>query len=201
MERVFKLLKSIPIDLGQETVANRTRGKVIAMEFAGNGRGKKALDIGCGKGRQSEILIKKGFDVISVDKTKQYEKCRTVDADRMLPFKDNSFDLVWASEVIEHLANVKSAINEFRRVLRPGGKMILTTPNSYFILMKPFYWLKYKPKDLQNKEHLHFFNYEDVRKLFPESAIYGYFPYFFIKFRIKYLAGLLSPTFIIIDKK
>jgi SAM-dependent methyltransferase len=46
-----------------------------------------------------------------------------------LPFDDQSFDLIYCAEVIEHLINPDFAVEEFRRVLRPEGRILITTPN------------------------------------------------------------------------
>lgn len=46
-----------------------------------------------------------------------------------LPFEDRAFDLVYAAEVIEHLLDPDFAMEEFTRVLRPNGKVLMTTPN------------------------------------------------------------------------
>ena len=57
-------------------------------------------------------------------------KALTLDvSSEALPFADSSFDFVYASEVIEHLYNPDFAIDEFKRVLRPRGKILLSTPN------------------------------------------------------------------------
>ncbi len=46
-----------------------------------------------------------------------------------LPFEDGSFDVVWASEVIEHVADTARFLSDVRRVLVPGGRLLVTTPN------------------------------------------------------------------------
>lgn len=46
-----------------------------------------------------------------------------------LPFRDGSFDSVFASEILEHLPNSGDALNEWSRVLKPGGHLIIFTPN------------------------------------------------------------------------
>jgi SAM-dependent methyltransferase len=52
-----------------------------------------------------------------------------VDVDRLSPIEDSSFDSVIASHVIEHLANPLRALQEFHRVLRPGGRLVLIVPD------------------------------------------------------------------------
>ena len=54
---------------------------------------------------------------------------RLVPFDGPLPFEDSSFDLVWASEVIEHVADTGQWLSEVRRVLAPGGRLLVTTPS------------------------------------------------------------------------
>jgi SAM-dependent methyltransferase len=46
-----------------------------------------------------------------------------------LPYPDESFDLVTCSEVLEHVENFRAVLREIRRVLKPGGLMVITTPN------------------------------------------------------------------------
>jgi SAM-dependent methyltransferase len=45
-----------------------------------------------------------------------------------LPFAEDAFDVVWAGEVLEHVADVVGLLAEVRRVLRWGGRLLLTTP-------------------------------------------------------------------------
>lgn len=203
---LLRLLKKIPIDLGQEHMNQTTQGKKIALSLVPRvplfARGKRtALDVGCRKGFQTLLLEKQGYAVTSIDVDKSFERCIIVDANKKLPFKDNGFDLIWCSEVIEHLANPAFTANEFRRVLRPGGKMILTTPNSYFWLMKPFHWIGLSPRKLQRKDHTQFFHEKDIRRIFPQANIYGFFPYLIVKVTIDKLLGPLTPTFVIREQK
>ena len=171
------------------------------MNLVGSGKNKKALDAGCREGKQTRALERKGYKVTSIDISKEYEKCRIVDLNKKLPFKDNSFDLIWCSEVIEHLKSPEFTVNEFRRVLRKGGKMVLTTPNSYCWIFKFLYLFGLTPKQLQREDHTYFFNEKQIRRLFPKARVYGFFPYFLIKKKIAKSVGLLSPTFVIEERK
>jgi len=202
---LLSILKKIPIDLGQGNLRKTTKGKLIALSLIPKAEKRKesitALDIGCREGYQTEFLKAKGYRVTSIDIEKSIPECIVMDANKKLKFKDDSFDLIWCSEVIEHLDNPKFSVGEFRRVLKPNGKMILTTPNSYCWVFRLLHLFGLPPAKLQRKDHKHFFNIEDMKDLFPNGKIYGFFPYCIIKFKIKRLVGFLSPTFVVVDKK
>lgn len=195
--KLLSLVKKLPIDLGQGNLRKSTKGKAIALSLVRNGKNKKALDVGCREGFQSEFLRKRGYSVISVDIEKRYKNCIIADVNKKLPFKNESFDLIWCSEVIEHLGSPAKSIQEFRRVLKPKGEMILTTPNSYCWIFRLSSLFGLTPQKLQRKDHKHFFSKDDIVRLFPKARMYGFFPYCIVKFKIKKMVGLLSPTFVI----
>jgi SAM-dependent methyltransferase len=200
--RMIEILKTLPIDLGQGHMGKKTKGKSIGFEIIKiNAQGGCALDLGCREGHQSRRLERLGYYVVSVDIIKRYKNAILVDANKGLPFKNETFDLVWCSEVIEHLTDVHRTINELKRVLKTGGHAVITTPNSYFWLMNLLTLFKLTPAKLQRKDHLHFFKMSDIKILFPKARVYGFFPYLILKFKIERFVGLLSPTFIIHLKK
>ncbi len=195
--KILDILKKLPIDLGQGNLRKTTKGKMIALNLIKDGKGKTALDVGCREGIQSKLLEKKGYRVISIDIEKDYDKCRIVDVNKKLPFKNKSFDLIWCSEVIEHLDNPEKSVREFKRILKKNGDLILTTPNSYCLIFRIMYLFGLSPKKMQRNDHKHFFRISDIKKAVSNSKIYGFFPYFILKFKISRLVGLLSPTFVI----
>lgn len=198
---IISLLKKLPLDLGQGNQRYTTKGKQIALNLIDrNGQGKTALDVGCRDGYFSEILKTYGYRVVSIDIEKNYSDCQLIDANKPLPFANESIDLIWCSEVIEHLIHPQATINESRRVLKPTGQAIFTTPNSDFWLYKFLRPFGFTPQKLQNPTHLHFFNLADIKNFQP-TAIYGFFPYAVVKFTISRSINLLSPTFIFTIKK
>ncbi len=201
--QIFSILKKIPIDFGQGNLRHTTKGKQIALELVGKGdTTKTVLDVGCRDGHFSKRLESSGFITTSIDIECAYERCQRVDANRPLPFPDQTFDRIWCSEVIEHLNDPAAVIHEFRRVLKPGGFAVFTTPNSTIWLYAILRLFGKRPKDTQNPGHIHFFGTKDIIALGPrDNVLYGYFPYLFLKFRIRHLVGLLSPTFIFVIKK
>ncbi len=100
---LVSLIKKLPIDVGQAERKHDSFGKVIAFSFVDNGEGKQALEVGCRDGYWSERLKKMKYQVQSLDLEPHYEGAIQHDADTGLPFDDHMFDLVWSTEVIEHL--------------------------------------------------------------------------------------------------
>jgi SAM-dependent methyltransferase len=190
-------LKKTPIDFGQGSMRHRTAGKTIALDLIRSGKRGWALDVGCRDGFYSRLLKQKGYRVVSIDIQKRYDKTMLADANKELPFQNDVFSLIWCSEVIEHLDDVEETLKRFYRVLKPGGEMILTTPNSYFWFFRIAGILGLPPFRLQRADHKHFFSKPQIDSLFPGATVYGFFPYCLYRFRIKQMIGLLSPTFII----
>ena len=189
------LLKKYPlIDLGQENPKSASRR--LSLSLIDSGSGGMALDAGCREGFQTRELLKKNYQVVSVDIVKLFPEAQIVDLNKPLPFAGNSFDVVYSSEVIEHLIDPAFTVSEFNRVLRPSGKLIVTTPNSFCAIFRMLSLLGLKPWRIQNKDHLHFFSIKDIKKLFPGAQVYGYFP-FFVTFPILKCIPTISPCFII----
>lgn len=101
--------------------------------------GDRALDLGCGDGSFMAAIAAAGAhpvgaEVAEAALARARERhpeldFRLVPIDGPLPFEDASFELVWASEVIEHVADTARWLSEVRRVLKPGGRLLVTTPN------------------------------------------------------------------------
>ena len=114
---------------------NVERIKTISDMVSRSGNGLKVLDVGCGEGSISQQIYEMGNNVTSVDLptiTTLAHKHRALsvvagDAEQ-LAFASNSFDLVLASEVIEHLWSPYSFFNEAHRVLADNGHLIIEVP-------------------------------------------------------------------------
>ncbi len=201
-QRLIGLAKKIPVDLGQQAVAETTEGKQVALRLVPEGgAGRTALDVGCREGKQTRWLRSRGYTVTSIDVCKDFVDCQVVDVNAGLPFEDDSFDMIWCSEVLEHLEDPTASLNEMRRVTRPGGDIILTTPNSYALLFRAIAVFGLTPVRIQRDDHIHFFSEDDIRTIAPDAELYGYFPYVGPKKTIRNQIGHLSPTFVMHIRK
>jgi len=102
-------------------------------------RDTPALDVGCGEGQLTAELAGAGMAVVGIDVAEEPLRraraahpgldLRLVPAEGTWPLEDASFDLVWAGETIEHVADTAAWLSEVRRVLRSGGTLLLSTPS------------------------------------------------------------------------
>jgi 2-polyprenyl-3-methyl-5-hydroxy-6-metoxy-1,4-benzoquinol methylase len=114
---------------------NQERIKIISDMVDHLGKGLNILDVGAGDGIIGEHISKMGNNVVAVDLPTvaiQAHRCQGLlavagDAER-LSFASNIFDVVFASEIIEHLWNPHSFVAEAYRVLKTDGHLIISTP-------------------------------------------------------------------------
>lgn len=101
---------------------------------------RRILDVGCGSGATMKMLLRYGVtygldpfpSAIRLSRSRGLERLLLGDAAR-LPFESESFDLVTALDVFEHIADDQAAIGEAKRVLAPGGRLLLTVPAYGFL--------------------------------------------------------------------
>jgi ubiquinone biosynthesis O-methyltransferase len=146
------------------------------------------LEIGCGVGDFAIYLANQGANVTAVDfsskairiaKEKSQNQgvivnFQVADA-QALPFEDNSFDLIFSCECLEHVPEPQLALNEMSKVLKPFGKLILTTENysNAILLLWLVCWLRKQPfnsgEKVQPIEHL--FLYWNVKHMFNKAGL------------------------------
>lgn len=124
-------------------INHKTYLNPVVLRLVGSIKDKKTLDLGCGQGYFSRILAKKGAQVVGIDLAdklldiaKNKEKpigptyfCRN--AANLYGLKGNSFDIIVSNMAFNDISNIKGAIKECARVLRPTGKIIFSIPHPW----------------------------------------------------------------------
>lgn len=107
-------------------------------------QGDSVFEAGCGLGNWVFIFAKLGFSAYGLDislaslrSAANYGhsnnlKYKLIQGDlRKVPLKDNSFNIIVSYGAVEHFPETSEAINEFKRILKPGGACLVTTPNPF----------------------------------------------------------------------
>ncbi|WP_418284117.1 methyltransferase domain-containing protein [Halorubrum sp. DTA46] len=135
----YKYLSKVYDQVNRFTWTEEMRTEALSwLEF---GDDPKVLDVGCGTGFGTEGLLDHADDVHGLDQSiHQMEKAfgkfgkrdrvnfYRGDAER-LPFRDDTFDIVWSSGSIEYWPNPVEGLREIRRVAKPGGQVLVVGPD------------------------------------------------------------------------
>ncbi len=163
----------VDIDLWNEHVARYQ----FAVRLA---RSKRVLDAGCGAGYGAAALAAEALQVLGVDLAAEAASYAHAHyrlpnlhfaqaSCAALPVASSSLDLVVAFEVIEHLAEWREFLAEARRVLRPSGQLVVSTPNKN-------YYTASRGCAGSNPYHVHEFTceefVEELTRIFPSVCLY-----------------------------
>ena len=125
------------------------------LKFIGNLKGKKVLDAGCGEGYNTRIFSRRGALMVGIDISKkmiafarEMEKIKPLGIRYELAsftnislFADNSFDAIVSTMALMDSPNYRDAIEEFYRILRPGGELFFSISHPCF-MTKGYDWIK-----------------------------------------------------------
>ncbi|MCE9634830.1 MAG: methyltransferase domain-containing protein [Planctomycetes bacterium] len=142
--------------------------------------GALAIDTGCGAGTIAHFLTKRGLRVVALDAFEH--PCRLGRAalpaipfavgnlDTGLPFRDASVDLVVSHEVVEHLHRPQVFFDEAFRVLRPGGSVVVKTPNrlDWYRFADPLFGREWYAD--ADKTHLRYFSQFDLARMLRKAG-------------------------------
>ena len=107
--------------------------------------GSVVLDAGAGDSPYRHYFEHAHYVAVDFAAT-AYHEFRNLDAIcrlEQLPFADESFDAVLCSEVLEHVPQPSMVLSELRRVLKPGGRLFMTTPQSWEVHEAPYDYFRY----------------------------------------------------------
>lgn len=176
------------------------------------GKNKTVLDIGCGAGILTNALAQAGHEVHGIDLSPkslevaaQYDKTGKVTYQvanaYCLPYKEKTFDVVCAMDVLEHVEDPELLISEASRVLKPGGLFFFHTFNrnflSYLVVIKGVEWcVPNAPKNM----HVYplFIKPEELSEMFERKnlsieKIHGFRPKIFTRAFVQMLFSRKVP--------
>jgi len=140
--------------------------------------GQQVLDLGCGDGAFAAALARAGAQVVGVDVAEnalaragarpEQLDLRLWQGSEPLPVNDASVDVVWAGEVVEHVVDVAAWLSEVRRVLRPRGSLLLSTPSHGRLRMVAIALARMESHFDPRGEHVRFFTARSLRELLED---------------------------------
>lgn len=155
---------------------NERRHRAHAKLLDAVGTGKRVLDVGCSSGYLAEPLAARGNTIVGLeldpDAARVAEQfCERVlvgDVETMdLPFEPGSFDVVLGGDVIEHLRDPVAALARLRPLLRPGGRLVVSTPNvanwAIRLSLLAGRW-RYTTRGILDRTHTHLFTRATLRE-------------------------------------
>lgn len=121
-----------------DSAYNAHYDRPAVLELLGDVTGLAVLDAGCGPGLYAEELVRRGAAVTAVDASAEQvmrakarlggsAEVHRVDLQAPLPFASGQFDVIVCALVIHYLQDPRVTLGEFRRVLRPGGRAVVST--------------------------------------------------------------------------
>lgn len=168
-------------------------------------KGKVLIDIATGSGYVAVEMAKLGLNVIATDLTpeaienlKRYKRqlgfknltLKKCFAEK-IPLPDNSVDYIVANAILEHIPNEMQAVKEWKRILKPGGKMFITVPLKYQYIW-PFLWL---PNYIHDKRigHLRRYDLKTLKYRFRLPVVKVYYSGHLIKI-LGIILGMILRT-------
>lgn len=144
-----------------------------------DGHKLKILDAGAGRGRIAQELQKKGHDVLIVDQENNLEyklKFKKANLNEDLPFKNNVFDVVICTEVIDELENPRHLIREFKRIIVPNGYMVISAVNTTTLKGRLKFLIKgilygYDEQDYIFSHHINPLSIIDFKRICKEEKL------------------------------
>ena len=123
----------------------KSRRDILLELIINSGKNSKILDIGCSRGELIKELNNVGFkNTYGIDKSEKAIKlCKKQNLKKVFirggtktKFKNKEFDIIIASDILEHIKNDNLALTEWNRILKPNGKIIIFVPAFKFLFGK-----------------------------------------------------------------
>jgi SAM-dependent methyltransferase len=174
---------------GKKTFSGSNQGyasnfrRWMAAELKGLPANAPILEVGCGDGSFTKELVKYSPDVTAIDISGTQIAENTIrfpgitfrqhDVSEPFPFADGAFEAIWCSEVLEHLFDPAFALREMYRIMKPGGRLLVTVPyHGRFknILIALFKWNEHF---VPSNPHIRFYTKQTLGTLAEKAGFKG----------------------------
>jgi len=191
-ERAYHLVKSISLKRKLKLINSVVKGE------------KHLLDVGCGTGDFLQIAIKNNWTVSGTepnDEAREVANKKTnnsvFNADQILKFKQNSFDVITLWHVLEHLPELENHISVFKSLLKPNGTLIIAVPNykSYDAIHYKHFWAAFDvPRHLWHFSRISISKLVEKENMKVEKTLPMKFDAFYVSLLSeKYKSGFMNP--------
>jgi SAM-dependent methyltransferase len=165
---------------------------LLIAHLPDNGKSRRVLDVGGGEGYLSKVLVMRGYDVVclalhgtAIEPFPDGVHLIETDLDCKKPKLNGVFDYIICGDVLEHLRDPHATLTWLRSLLRPGGLLLASLPNSghlYFRLTVLLGRFPQHDRGLFDRTHLHFYTWTGWSELFRRAG-----------FRIAQVTGTVVP--------
>jgi 2-polyprenyl-3-methyl-5-hydroxy-6-metoxy-1,4-benzoquinol methylase len=128
----------------------------------------RLLDVGYSAGGFADALVGAGWDCTGLDiNQRRHPRIRIIQCDlnEGFPVETGGYDLVTAGEIIEHMIDESAFLSECHRVLKPNGRLVLTTPNLSYLVNRFLVFAGRPPMFVHEPYHYHFHTYQTIVRL------------------------------------
>lgn len=184
-KNIYKNLYSDQKNLGNLAESLRIKNMLAIIDRM-NLENKNILDIGCYDGTFLSLIKNRNNNFFGIEasdwgaeksREKEIEVSQYFFDDKTgFPFEDGFFDLVVAGEIIEHIYDTDFFLEEIRRVLKPGGHLIISTPNiaslgrRIFLLFGVNPIIELSPNEPESSGHIRYFTFKTFKKILEKHG-------------------------------
>jgi len=154
----------------------------IVLDWLGDGRGRRVLDVGAADGLLARHLTARGWKVTGIEAdpatagagAAHCERMLVADLNRGVPALDGLFDVIVCGDVLEHLAEPVGVLRTLVACLAPGGEVIVSVPNVAHLWVRLSLLagrFEYEDRGILDRTHLRFFTDRSLRRLLAAAGL------------------------------